>query len=334
LVADRMLSCLDAPVPVGEGGIVVRASAGVALGTYPQAAGDLLRQADTAMYLAKSQGKSRTQVFQAAEHRNSLLRLQRVAEMERGLERNEFVVHYQPVVDLEAGTVKGFEALVRWQHPERGLLPPAEFIALAEESGFIVALGDWVLRESCRQLSDWRSRFDVNGLGLSVNLSMEQVRRTELEVQVRGALDDNGLDAGRLTLEITESVLLDDHSQVNGRLGALKDLGVNLALDDFGTGYSSLAYLQQFPIDTLKIDRAFVAGIEDGHESTALVSAIMNLGRSLSLQTVAEGIERPGQLSALQRLECTVGQGFYFARPMAPADVDQLLADGGRLTPA
>ena len=328
-VAARLLEILERPFQLGPTRHAVGASIGVALAGAGETTSDLLRKADIAMYVAKRRGKHRFEVFREDSQDGSLERLQRLAEMQSALERGEFVTHYQPTIDLDRGTIVGVEALVRWQHPEHGLLPPSEFIPLAEESGLIVPIGGWVLREACDQVSRWQHSFGrAAPAEVSVNLSVVQLARDDLVVEVAETLDGAKLGGSGLTLEITESGLMTDMALSARRLSALKRLGVNLAVDDFGTGYSSLAYLQQFPIDTLKIDRTFVDGVDGSAENSALAKAIVRLGHELNLRTVAEGIERSSQVDALRRLRCPVGQGFYFSEPLSAVEVESLLHKG------
>ena len=333
-VARRLLAHLDPAFSFGISDIPISTSIGIAVGTADDTAGELLRKADIAMYMAKRRGKNRYEVFRDEEQSENADKLLRIAELQRGLERGEFVAHYQPTIDLEEGRIVGVEALVRWQHPERGLLPPDEFVPLAEESGLIVAIGGWVLREACEQIGRWRLELgDVAPREVSVNLSAAQLARDDFVLEVADALDETAMSSGALTLEITESGLMSDLALTSRRLGALKRLGVNLAVDDFGTGYSSLAYLQQFPIDTLKIDRAFVAHVDGSAENAALAKAIVRLGHDLNLRTVAEGIERSSQVDALRRMRCPVGQGFYFSHPLRADQITALLR-GGTMVPA
>jgi EAL domain-containing protein (putative c-di-GMP-specific phosphodiesterase class I) len=253
-------------------------------------------------------------------------RLELIADLRRARPGEQFVLHYQPSLDLATGEVVGVEALVRWNHPTRGLLQPEAFIWAAEETGLIVGLGRWVLAEACRAAARWRSQVHgASELGLSVNVSARQLQQPGLVDDVRRALAGSGLDPAVLTLEITESVLAERGDDAAAVLDAVKALGVRLALDDFGTGYSSLSRLQYLPVDELKIDRSFVQSIDSGADRAALVRAIVELGRALELTTVAEGIEHAGQVAALQRVGCRLGQGFHFARPLAAAELEELL---------
>jgi EAL domain-containing protein (putative c-di-GMP-specific phosphodiesterase class I) len=257
---------------------------------------------------------------------SSVQRISVERELRRAIEAEEFTVHYQPLVSLPAGEVTGVEALVRWRHPERGLLQPGEFIEIAEESGLIERIGRWVQEQACRQALAWQElRPDGRPLDVSVNLSARQVAHPDLPKVVSQVLERTGLDPVHLRLEITESVLIEESGWAEETLDALHKLGVKLALDDFGTGYSSLAYLNRFPFDSLKIDRSFVKGLGLEPESDAIVEAIIGMARALSLDVVAEGVENGSQLSELQRLGCDYGQGYLFARPLPPEEITPLL---------
>ena len=325
-VAARVLASLAAPVRLEDRELAVSASIGVATTRHgAEAAADLLRAADVAMYAAKTRGKNRVEVFSARHHAAQLARRQLNSDLEQAITDEQFVLHYQPIHDLRTGTVSGIEALVRWQHPERGLLGPGEFVGLAEETGLVVPLGRWVLERGCRQAQAWRQAGWA--LRVNVNLSARQFATGQVVEEVAAALADSGLDPAALVLEITESLLLQDTRPTVRRLRALKELGVELALDDFGTGYSSLAYLRHFPIDILKIDRSFIAGVDRSAEDHALVHAIAQLGHTLGLRTVAEGVERAQQIEQLLELGCQYGQGFHYAKPLPPLGVETYLAE-------
>jgi diguanylate cyclase (GGDEF)-like protein/PAS domain S-box-containing protein len=319
-VADRVLGALAAPFEVQGREVFVRASIGIAIsGGAAANTEELIRNADTAMYAAKAAGKGRYEIFQPVMHTRALRQFEVQADLQRALEREEFTVLYQPIVDITSGAVTGMEALVRWLHPTRGLLPPIEFIGVAEESGLIVPLGRWVLFEACRQTTEWRASYpEALGLTISVNLSTRQLLEPDLVQQVGRVLEETGLDPGALVLEITEGSLMQDVAATAVKLHHLKELGVRLAIDDFGTGSSSLAYLRQFPIDLLKIDKSFVDQMTTvGSEGPALVRAIIELAQTFHLQTVAEGIEEGEQLDELRSAGCHSGQGYLFARPLA-----------------
>ncbi len=289
---------------------------------------ELLRDADLAMYRAKALGGGRYQVFDSEIRRYAVELQQLETDLRRALHHDEFRVHYQSIVELETQKVVGLEALVRWQHPERGLLAPQEFLHVAEDTGLIVTIGRWVLAEACRQMMDWRARFEeCQDLSLAVNLSARQLNEPGIVADVKEVLERTRLPPSSLHLEITETVLLEQTQDVIARLTALHDLGIQVCLDDFGTGYSSLSYLQNLPIDTLKIDRSFVNRLERDGRSSKVVSTIFELGSSLSLSVVAEGIESNDQLDLLKGLNCELGQGFNFSKPLRASQVIYMLRD-------
>jgi diguanylate cyclase (GGDEF)-like protein len=333
-VARRILGLLREPFLCQGREVSIGGSIGIALtsGTDPAPTDELLRDADAAMYCAKANGRDRFELFEPSMHAKAVEQFELITQMQLGLERGEFVLHYQPIWELVDGMLTGVEALVRWNHPSRGLLPPGEFIPAAEQTGFIVPLGDWVLDESCRQVRVWQEAFPGRPLSVSVNISPRQLIESDLASRVRAALELHELDAGSLTLEITEGALLHDVEETKRKLDDLKALGVRLAIDDFGTGSSSLGNLRRFPIDELKIDRTFVMGMtEDPVEGTSLVHAILELADALHLKVVAEGIELPEQLARLRASGCATGQGFLFAKPGVPEEIGSLL---GRIEPA
>ncbi len=305
-------------------GVVVASNTGGAL----PAADDMLRDADTAMHRAKSLGRNRFQVFSPSLREAAMTQLRLETDLRRALERNELVVYYQPIVSLADNRVSSFEALLRWDHPVLGLLLPAEFIPLAEETGLIVPIGLWVLRQACWQVRLWQRDHSVDGLAMSVNLSPKQLAEPELLEQVKQALGDAGLAPSRLRLEITESAVIDNQEQAFTVLESLRRLGVEVAIDDFGTGYSSLSYLHRFPVDTLKIDRSFVSalGVED--RKADLVRAIVSMARDLGINVVAEGVETGEQLANLRKLTCDYMQGYCFSRPLDASAAAELLSQG------
>ncbi len=322
--AHSVLQALRRPMEVERHLVFVDASAGVAVGHGTADVDDLLRDADIAMYLAKSQGKGRVETFQPTMRAEVLQRVQMRAELADALERGELVLHYQPIVSLDDGDVRSLEALARWDHPVRGLIPPADFIPLAEATGLIVPLGRWVLREACRQAAAWNRAGTGRVVGIAVNIAAAQLRHAAFIADVEQALRDAGLPPHLLTLELTESVVLELDAATR-TLGQLKELGVHIAIDDFGTGYSSLGYLSALPIDVIKIDRSFVATLASHDSATAIASTIVAIGRTLAVQTIAEGIEEPEQLAALLALGCGFGQGFLFARPVSADEVTAIL---------
>jgi diguanylate cyclase (GGDEF)-like protein len=334
LVAERIGEALSAPIPVQGREVYVQASVGIAVGQATAA--ELLRQADVAMHRAKTDGKGRVRIFEESMQAEVVERIELEGDLLRAIERDEIDVHYQPVIALDGHTLAGFEALARWTHPTRGLVPPPHFIPLAEENGSIVALGRQILRTACRQAARWLEEFpSAETRIMSVNLSGRQLEDPNIVADVAAALADSGLPATALVLEITETVLMHDTEATIARLTALKALGVRLAVDDFGTGYSSLRYLRRFPIDILKMAKPFVDGLDTGDdEGRALARAIVELATSLKLACIAEGIEVSGQADVLHELGCGLGQGFHFARPMAPDAMTALIAEpasGGRM---
>ncbi|WP_430786570.1 putative bifunctional diguanylate cyclase/phosphodiesterase [Actinoplanes sp. G11-F43] len=330
-LAQRLLAALREPVRVGGSTLSSTASIGIA-SVEAGRAGDvdltdeLIRDADLAMYAAKNSGRDRAVVFEASMYAAAVAEAEARTELERALDRDEFVVVYQPIVDLPSGRPIGVEALVRWQHPERGLLGPNEFIAHAERTGLIVPLGAGVLRVACQEMARWHREIPgASGMRVSVNLSARQFQEPGLLDTVRSVLAETGIAPEKVVLEITESMLMVDVDATVVVLHRLRELGVRLAIDDFGTGYSSLSYLSRFPIDILKIDKAFVDGITANREDAALAEAVVGLGRALRLQTVAEGIEDPDQQALLTGLGCTYGQGYLFARPISAGEMVALL---------
>jgi EAL domain-containing protein (putative c-di-GMP-specific phosphodiesterase class I) len=300
-------------------------SVGVAFAdSAAQRAEGLLRDADAAMYVSKERGRSRYEVFDEAMRDRSTERVIMEVALRRAPERGELRALYQPIVRLSDGAVIAAEALVRWEHPERGLLEPAQFIPLAEETGIIVAIGGWMLEEACHQAAAWPG--NGRSAAVSVNLSARQLSRDDLVDSVGAALHASGLDPDRLWLEITESTLMEDADAAVEALERLRALGAHLSVDDFGTGYSSLAYLRRFPVDSLKVDRSFVAGLGQDAEDSAIVEAVVSMAHSLGLSVVAEGVETDRQLARLNDLGCELAQGFYFAAPVPPDALEPLSA--------
>ena len=331
-VARRILEAMREPFEVLGKETFVSCSIGVAYSTAGgHDAQELMVSADLAMYHAKKEGKDRYEIFEPAMQAAFQAGLQLEADLRRAVVRHEFELRYQPIVRLKTGEITGLEALVRWQHPERGLIPPLDFIPLAEETGMIVPIGEWVLREACRQAAQWNARRaqDERPLSVSVNMSAVQLDQADLPAVVASALANSGLPATSLVLELTESLLVDHRDSTLRQLEQIKNLGVRLAIDDFGTGYSSLAYLRRFPIDIIKIDKSFVDEVGDEPTAAALTLGIIQLGQALNLSTIAEGIEDAGQLSELTDGNCELGQGYYFAEPLHGTAMGELLFPAG-----
>jgi diguanylate cyclase (GGDEF)-like protein/PAS domain S-box-containing protein len=330
-VGSRLLASLQAPFEIHGKELYVRASLGVASwDSSDDTAEDLIRNADMSMYTAKANGKNRIAAFEPGMHQAALARLALRGDLERAVERHEFFLHYQPIVRLADGAITGVEALLRWQHPARGVVGPLEFIPVAEETGLIVPLGMWVLETACRQLAMWDAVDATKGLRMNVNVSVRQVQRPEFVAEVRATLAATGVEPARVTLEFTESVIMRDTENTLATLDALKAVGVRLAIDDFGTGYSSLSYLRRFPIDELKIDRSFVATMALERGQLAVVRSVVRLGETLGLDTIAEGVEDVQQLASLRTLRTSLGQGFLFSRPVDAADIPALIAERPR----
>jgi EAL domain-containing protein (putative c-di-GMP-specific phosphodiesterase class I) len=324
-IAVRIIAELGRPFRILDREVYARASLGLALSDGVETIDSLLSGADTAMYVAKTRGKARYELFESRMRDVAVERSGLRSDLEWAVQRDELFVHYQPVMDLSTGSVRGFEALLRWRHPRRGLLNPGEFIDLAEQSGLIVPIGGWVLRHVCRQAEMWR-RAQGRDLTIAVNVSARQLQDPGLVDEIATALGESGLDPGALVLEITESATVEDTEGVITRLEELKSLGVDLAIDDFGTGYSSLSYLRRFPVDQLKVDRSFVAGVATSSEDRAIVASVINLAHALDISVVAEGVETVDQLGQLCEMKCDLAQGFHWPLPAEAQAVDQWLA--------
>jgi diguanylate cyclase (GGDEF)-like protein/PAS domain S-box-containing protein len=318
-IAERILRALQAPFVVEGRQLGLRASLGIAAGNdghSTRTTDELLRNADVAMYVAKGHGKSRYEVYRPTMRGSMLQRLEFKTDLQRALERNEFELHYQPLVNLETGKIAGLEALVRWNHPQRGRISPPEFIPLAEESGLIIALGSWVLETACRDAQRLQQKYPQEPpLSMAVNFSARQLQWPGIVPEIKSALRENRIPPSSLTVEVTESVMMQNIDLSVSRLHQLKALGIRIAIDDFGAGYSSLNYIRRFPLDILKIDKAFVDRIDTDGDELALTASIIGMAKALNLHPVAEGVERPEQLERLLQLGCETGQGYYFAKP-------------------
>ena len=323
---------LQSPFALNGRELVIAASVGIVVsGTNYDRAEDVLRDADIAMYQAKAQGKAGHVIFDKAMHTVAVTRLKLETDLRYAAVRQEFRLHYQPIVSIRTGQVTSFEALLRWNHPECGLVPPDEFIPVAEETKLILPIGLWVLREAAGQLRQWQLESPTSPpLAVAVNLSCRQFLQPDLIHQIERILLETGLDARSLRLEITESALMERLEPGLAALARLKALGVRLVMDDFGKGYSSFSYLHQFPFDTLKIDRTFIARLGTGDESVAIVRTIISLANSLGLDVVAEGVETADQLTLLRNLGCHFGQGYFFSRPLSGEAASMMLAEPPR----
>jgi diguanylate cyclase (GGDEF)-like protein/PAS domain S-box-containing protein len=326
-LTERIQKGLMEPFKIGNHEIFASASIGIALShIHYKKTEDVLRDADTAMYYAKSLGKARYALFDQSMHDRALQTLQMETDLRRAIEREEFFVVYQPIVSLETARLIGFEALVRWQHPERGLISPVDFIPVAEETGYIIPIGQWVLEQSCRQLRQWKELLPKETpLTISVNLSGKQFAQNNLIGQITGTLSRTGIDPHDLKLEITESVVVENMETATEMLNQLRAIGIQLSIDDFGTGYSSLSYLHRLPIDTLKIDRSFITQMIKNNENAEIVRTIVSLAKNLSMSLIAEGVETIEQLEQLQLLGCDNGQGYLFSKPMTEEIATQLV---------
>jgi diguanylate cyclase (GGDEF)-like protein len=327
-VAERIQNELALPFHLSGHEVFTAASIGIALSTtgYNQAE-DILRNADTTMYRAKTLGKGRSEVFDPIMNTQLMLRLQLETDLQRALQRQELQLHYQPIVSLKSNKITGFEALLRWHRPEHGLVAAAEFIPIAEETGLIVPIGWWVMREACNQMRKWQLQFALNSpLTISVNLSGKQFSQPDLIQQIEQILQETNLDPCSLKLEITESILVENAKSASAMLVKLQALGIRLSIDDFGTGYSSLSYLHQFPIDTLKIDGSFINKVDVDVEKIEIVRTIVALAWNLGMDVVAEGVETNKQMYQVKSLKCDFGQGYLFSKPLDSQMAETLIA--------
>jgi diguanylate cyclase (GGDEF)-like protein len=335
-VADRIIEALTGKLIIEGKEVFVHGSVGIALTYGGDSPEDVLRNADVAMYAAKEKGKGGYEVFDGAMHEGVLRRLDLKADLARAVTNEEFLIYYQPIFSLDDGKMVGAEALLRWNHPTRGFVPPLEFIPVAEETGLIIDIGRWVLEEACKQAQWWQMNYDPE-FSVSVNISARQLQEPNFVTEVHRALTGAPVDPKAVTLEITESVLSRDTELVKAKLAALRSLGIHIAIDDFGTGYSSLGYLRQFPIETIKIDKTFTDGVAQGPEDSALARAILKLADTLGMSTIAEGIESDDQAKHLKLLGCPWGQGDHFGPAMTPDELERMMAvqrgDGAHADP-
>jgi len=334
IVAERIIASLRKPFSLDDRTVHIGASVGLACGQDGDGTDELLRNADVAMYAAKDNGRGRYHVFAPAMHEALLDRAELEADLRAALQRKEFSLEYQPIVELESESIIGYEALIRWRNPKRGAVEPSTFVPIAEECGVILPLGRWVLREACREAARWEQMLPAVPITVNVNVSSHQLEHPEFIDDLTEALQDTGLDPSRLVLEITESVIMRDSALNLERLRMMKSLGVRLAIDDFGTGFSSLAYLQRFPVDVIKIDKAFVKSVAISANDAALARTIIMLSETLRLKTVAEGIEYRDQQAMLQSLGCELGQGYLYSTPLAPSEIRASLRSHARIAKA
>ena len=331
-VAERIQAAIAEPFQVGGEELFTGCSMGLALTNRGlHSPGDLVRDAELAMYRAKARGDGGVEIFDPSMNQKARDRFRLEAELRHALERGEFLLNYQPLISFRSGKIDGWEALIRWKHPERGMVSPLDFIPLAEETGLILPIGQWVLEESCRQASEWQQRFPSEPqCMINVNLSMRQFQQKDLVEMVTKVLTDKRLRPRHLKLEITESVMMKDPEASIEAMQQFKSMNVNLVIDDFGTGYSSLSYLKRFPVDALKVDKSFVDRLGQDSEDTAIVEAIISLSKALGLRVTAEGIETREQYERLKAMGCDQGQGYYFSRPLMPAAMEDLLGKDPR----
>jgi len=326
-VVQKILHQFQTSTVINGHEVFITTSIGLVFGnSHYKKANDLIRDADIALYHAKSEGKATYRVFDARMHTQAVNRLNLETQLRKAFEKDEFVLHYQPIMDIFKKQLVGFEALVRWQHPTRGLILPSEFIPITEETGLILRLDDWVINESCRQLSNWRNRFPEHfPLKISVNLSVQDLRAANLLSSIERSLSKTGLSGDCITLEITESMLIDNIHKTIDLLNQLREKNIHISIDDFGTGYSSLKYLHLLPADYLKIDRSFVSRMAEENRDYQVVNTIINLSNQLGVAVIAEGIETNQQLKWLEKLGCEFGQGYFFSKPLPASEIEQLI---------
>jgi EAL domain-containing protein (putative c-di-GMP-specific phosphodiesterase class I) len=327
MIAERILNKFLHPIEIGDQSIFGSVSIGIVINNREYETSDnLLRDADIAMYRAKSLGKGRYTIFDKEMYEQNLKTIQLDNDLRYALERQEFELYYQPIVHLSSEKLAGFEALIRWHHPERGLVPPIEFIPIAEETGAIIAIGDWVLNQACQQISIWQSQFlEAKSLKMSINLTCQQIREKNLVEKLDRVLAATGIDGSTIRLEITESSMMDQGEETIAKLEELRARNIQLSIDDFGQGYSSLSYLHRFPVNTLKIDRTFVELMSSGGQNLEIIRTIILLAHTLNMSVVAEGVETHEQMSMLRQLGCEYAQGYFFSRPIIAADAEQVI---------
>ncbi len=331
-VAEKIDQALSIPFNLHGYELFTSASIGIALSSEGYDKPDeIMRDADLTMYSAKEQGRARYEIFNSTLHDRAITRLQLETDMRRGIEREEFLIYYQPISCLETGKLAGFEALARWKHPTRGIVPPGEFIPVAEETGTIIPLGTWILKQACQQMQLWHEKYPhQSSLQISVNLSGKQLREPSLLEKIDSILQETGLSGKNLKLEITESSLIENMEVATQTLLDIKSREIKLSMDDFGTGYSSLSYLHRFPVDVLKVDRSFVQDIQTNKGNYAIVKAIITLAHVLEMEVIAEGIEDTYQINQLKLLNCEYGQGYYFAKPLNQQQAEELIANSSK----
>ena len=329
VIVERLLDKLTSPIYLDKRKVFSGASIGIVWGSPNYQNGiELLRDADIAMYRAKASGKGRYAIFDREMYAQTIRQSQIETDLRLALERQELLLYYQPIISLKTGTIQGFEALLRWQHPQTGLILPGEFIEIAEDTGLIVPIGEWVLRSACQQLHTWQQKFSqASSLYISVNLSSRQIKQFDFVDKLGKILADTGLNGKNLRLELTETMLMDRGEKTIELLHQIKDKKIQLSIDDFGTGYSSLSYLHRFPIDALKIDRSFVSLIDTGGQNCAIVKTIITLAHSLGMKAIAEGVETLDQLTYVRNLSCEAAQGYFFAKPLNPQLAESIIAD-------
>ena len=328
-IAERIQKRLQVPLNIEDHDIYTSASIGIVFGSNRyQVATDILRDADIAMYRAKARGKARYEIFDRAMYRETIKLIKLENNLRLAIERQEFLLHYQPIMCLRTNKLVGFEALIRWQHPVRGLISPDEFIPIAEDTKLIINIGDWLLEEACQQMQQWQQDYasvtQVSSLKMSINLASQQLQEVNFIAKLDRILQETGIDGSSLRLEITESALIEPEGGIQETLQQIKNRNIKLSIDDFGTGYSSLSYLRRFPIDNLKIDRSFVEQMNTDSENLAIVRVILTLAKTLGMDTISEGVETQQQLQQLRALGCEFGQGYLFAKPLTSKVIESM----------